>query len=65
MLAGDWFRSSSQKKKIVSNVKWVDAICEVCYQQFLIDHMEPKINADKDVRNTTDKVCQMRRCEQS
>ena len=35
----------------------MDGIREVCYRQFPLERTEPKINADKDVKNAMDEVC--------
>ena len=40
--------------KLALNKLKVDAIWEVCYQQFPIEHREPKIIADKCIRNAMD-----------
>ena len=66
----------TEEEKIASNVRGVggkqplnelkvDAIREVCYQQFPLDRTEPKMNADKDVRNSMDEVCRKMRGKQS
>ena len=65
----------TEKENVMSNVRGVggkqplnelkvDGIQEVCYQQFPLDRMEPKINNDKDVRNAMDDVCRKTRGKQ-
>ena len=74
-LAGRLTQILFTEEKVTSNVRGVggkqplnelkvDGIREVCYQQFPSDRMEPKINADKDVRNAMDEVCRNTRGKQ-
>ena len=50
-------------KKALNKLE-VDAICEVCSQQFPTDRREPKIYTDKNVKNVMDKKSWKKRSKQ-